>query len=321
MSDLRQLLYQHPRGVTVNEIAAHLRVTPRSARRYLRELKLDLEDLPDRHNGEKRWRIPPPDRPRHVALRRNQAYALLAARPLLRLLEGSALYEEIALANEMLVGVARRPGRGPNTCGDADDLERRFCYAAFAPEHSPVIAEHVDLLFHALAERHPVRCHLPSGPEELSAHTFEPYALLLYKDALHCIGKLDPDGAVRALPLSQLHGLRVLAKRRFELPDDFNIDDYHQGHFGLWQQDATRHHIVIDFEPNVSAMIRERRLHESQRVEARADGSVRLHLHLSSLEEVAMWVLGFGSGADVIGPAMLRERVAEELRKAAARYA
>ena len=33
MSELRALLHRHPKGVTLNQIAAHLEITPRSARR------------------------------------------------------------------------------------------------------------------------------------------------------------------------------------------------------------------------------------------------------------------------------------------------
>ncbi|HZO16459.1 MAG TPA: WYL domain-containing protein, partial [Polyangiaceae bacterium] len=134
MSELRRLLHLHPSGVTLLEIAAHLRVTPRSARRYLRELSYDLEAVPERPGGQKRWRIPAVDLPRRVAVRRTQAYALLAARGLFDSMRGSTLYEEIDLAVQTLLGVARRPGRGPNS-GVADaQLEQRFRYLPFAPK-------------------------------------------------------------------------------------------------------------------------------------------------------------------------------------------
>ncbi len=321
MSELGQLLRKHPRGVTVNEVAAHLQVTPRSARRYLRELRLDLEGVVERPGGEKRWRIPAVDLPRSVALRRIQAYALLATSPLLDLFEGSALHDELSLAQETLIAVARRPGRGPNACGQAEQLEQRFRYAAFAPESSEQLAEQLDMLFHALSEQQAVRCHLAlatdSAPKPRYLH---PYALLLYKDALHCIAQVLPDGQVCALAVSQLHALRALQDHPFDVPADFRVEDYLQGQFGLWRQQAVRHHIIIALDASVSAVATQRRLHATQRVEPQPDGSVHLHLQLSSTTEVAMWVLGFGSRARVLQPAALREQVATELAAAAAHY-
>ena len=51
MSELKQLLLRHPKGITVAQIAAQLKVTTRSARRYLRELRLDLESVADQRSA------------------------------------------------------------------------------------------------------------------------------------------------------------------------------------------------------------------------------------------------------------------------------
>jgi len=43
-------------------------------------------------------------------------------------------------------------------------------------------------------------------------------------------------------------------------------------------------------------------------------------LRVAGLAEVARWVLQFGSSAEVLAPAALREMVAEEIRRMAAVY-
>jgi predicted DNA-binding transcriptional regulator YafY len=43
-------------------------------------------------------------------------------------------------------------------------------------------------------------------------------------------------------------------------------------------------------------------------------------LDLADLTEVPAWILGFGSLAEVVEPASLRERVAAELRETLRRY-
>lgn len=321
MSELRRLLHQHPRGVTLLEIAAHLRVTPRSARRYLRELSLDLEAVPERPGGQKRWRIPPVDLPRRVAVRRTQAYALLAARALFDSMRGSTLYEEIDLAAQTLLGVARRPGRGPNN-GVADArLEQRFRYLPFAPKDYSHKSEDLDTLFQAVADLRPVSCRYPRDDDgELERICVHPYALLLYKDAIYCLAGDTRNKTVRALALDGILEARCHDEERFALPRDFAVDDYVQGQFGIWQGGTSARRLIIDFDATVRDYLTSRLIHRSQRLENLPDGRVRLHLELSDLREVATWVLGFGKCAVVREPSELRDQVRRELEDALGHY-
>ncbi len=318
MSQLRQFLAKHPKGVTLAEIAAQLNVTRRSARRYLSELRsshndFDLEAID--HAGEKRWRIPAIDAPRRLAVRRTQAYALLAARPLFDGMRGSAVHQELELAAEHLVGLARRPGRGPNAGMLGDALERRFRYVPFAPIDYAAHGEELDCLFQAVADLRPVS--LSYGAEErLVVH---PYALVLYKEALYALGLDVAAGAVRTLELRQVRGARLFDDQRFALPAGFAVDDYCQGQFGLWRREGAATRAVIDFDASVADELGSRRFHASQRLE-RITGGVRMHLELGDTRELCAWVMGFGPLAVVREPRALRDQVARALRAALGRY-
>ncbi|MCA9618455.1 MAG: WYL domain-containing transcriptional regulator, partial [Myxococcales bacterium] len=319
MAELRQLLVQHPKGVTLAEIAAHLAITPRSARRYLRELPYELEAAPDRPGGEKRWRIPAVDLPRRVSMRRTQAYALLATRSLFEPMRGSTLYEEIALATQTLLGIARRPGRGPNAGVRDVTLDQRFRYLPFAPKDYALHGETLDNVFQAVADLRPLRCRYPGEDGELERRLLHPYAMLLYKEAIHCLA-LDVDaGDVRALLLDGMRDTRCLDDR-FTLPDDFAVDDYVQGQFGIWKADGEPQEVIVDLDPTVAEHVATRRVHPSQTLEALPDGRLRLTLRLCDLTEIPAWILGFGTRAEVVAPASLREAVRRELEAALARY-
>lgn len=319
MSELRQLLHQHPKGVTLAEIAAHLRVTTRSARRYLREMQLDLEAVPERPGGQKRWRIPSIDVPRRVALRRTQAYALLAARTLFEPMRGSALYDEIDLAANMLLGVARRPGRGPNGGLAEADLEQRFRYLPFAPQSYAHKSEDLDNLFHAVADLRPLSCRYPGREGEVRVR-LHPYALLLYKDSIHCLARETKSGCIDPFRFEAMTDVRCAADDQFDVPHDFRLEDYLQGHFGLWRAAREPTEVVIDFEGAIRDYPLSRVVHPSQRIEHLDKGRVRLRLALADLTEVTAWVLGFGGLAEVRAPESLRDDVARELRRALARY-
>ena len=207
LDTMRTLLEQHPKGLTLYELATALYVTPRSMRRYLREMKgeLDLRATPDKRGGALRWSVDPQAMPRKVELRRTQAYALLAARRVFEPMRGSTLFEEIDLATQRLVSIARRPGRGPNA-GVADArLEERFLYLPFSPKDYRQKTEELDDLFQAVADLRPLAClYRRSGEREDERVTIHPYAMVLYKDAIYCVGLHVQKDEIRTFLLDRM---------------------------------------------------------------------------------------------------------------------
>lgn len=320
---LRALLVQYPSGLSVYEIASRLGVTPRSARRYLAELEREFafEGKGERPGGVRVFRLASSDVPRNLPVRRTQAYALLAARRLFELLRGSALYDEIELATSNLLGLARRPGRGPNA-GVADArLEERFLYLPFAAKDYSGKTEELDALFQAVADLRPLRCFYRRVKDDTEeALLLHPYAMVLYKDSIYCVGLHVARGEVRTFLLDRMRDAECAAVERFELPDDFRIDRYFQGQFGIFRGDR-RVRVVIDFDQRVAEFVRTRRVHPTQTVEALEGGGLRLTMEIGDLTEVGSWVLGFGDTARVLEPPELVERVVRELSLAAKRYA
>jgi predicted DNA-binding transcriptional regulator YafY len=319
---LRALLQRHPKGLTIYELARELGVTPRSLRRYLVEVRreLDLISTTSKPGGARLWRLAPSEVPRRVEVRRTQAYALLAARRLFEPMRGSTLYEEIGLATERLLGVARRPGRGPNAGVSDARLEERFLYLPFAPKDYAARTEELDDLFQAVADLRPLRCRYQRAKDSREEKiTIHPYAMVLYKDAIYCVGFHVGKGEIRTFLLDRMRDTECGVTERFELPEDFSIDDYFQGQFGIFRGGEPRR-VVIDFDARVAEFIRTRKVHPSQEITALPSGGVRLTMDIGDLTEVATWILGFGETAQVIEPPDLVERIKTELKGALARY-
>jgi predicted DNA-binding transcriptional regulator YafY len=297
-------------------------VTARSMRRYLAELRreLDIEPAGPGRGRAQRWRIAPAEMLRRVAVRRTQAYALLAARTLFAPLQGSALYEEIDLAAQHLIGIARRPGRGPNAGVTDAHLEERFVYLPFAPKDYAAHSEALDDLFQAVADLRPLSCRYPRPADgKLERLVVHPYAMILYKDAVYFIGRDQQRATVRTFLLDQLRDTSCATTERFTLPSDFRVERFWQGQFGIWAGgDPTE--VVVDFEPSVADYLRTRKVHPSQRIEPLRGGGVRLRMLIGELTEVATWVLGFGAMAKVRRPPELADRVRAELQAACDRY-
>ena len=65
---------------------------------------------------------------------------------------------------------------------------------------------------------------------------------------------------------------------------------------------------------------RARRLDLAERFQPRSDGTTLVMMRVRGIDELANWVLGFGPHVMVLRPAVLRERVARDLRAASELY-
>jgi len=322
MDRLREILLRHPKGITLYELAEGLEVTPRTMRRYLKEVEreFDLESVETRGGGALLWKIRSAELPRKVELRRTQAYAFLAARRLFAPMEGSALFEEINMATEKLLAFSKRPGRGPNA-GRADArLEERFLYLPFAPKNYGEKTEELDDLFQSVADLRPLTLHYRgAGKIKEEKITIHPYAMVLHRDSIYCVGYHLGRQEIRTFLLDRMRDTECAISERFELPADFHIDHYFQGEFGIWR-DANQHKVVIEFDAQAAEYIRARRVHGSQRLATLAGGGVRLTMTIGNLTQLVSWVLEWGGRARVIEPPELIARVRTELAGALALY-
>lgn len=78
--------------------------------------------------------------------------------------------------------------------------------------------------------------------------------------------------------------------------------------------------IVIEFEPDVAAYVRERAWHRSQTIGDRDDGGITLTMDVCNDRPLLAWVLGFGASARVIEPVSLQEAVFEAANATRKRY-
>jgi len=331
----REKLEVHTAGLRLEEIAGMLRMTPRSVRRYLRELALvtDLESIAVTPGGAHLWRIKPSERGRTVALRRTQAYALLAARRVFDVLKGSALFDEVDVVFREIEQVAHRPtARSPIRGGRADPpadarIEDRFAYVPLGAHAYANRSEDVDEVFRAVAELRVLhfryRDRVDDKVSQWPRMKTHPYALVLHGGSAACVAH-DLDRAVtRAFRFERMSEISASEDERFDLPAEFALADWVQGDFGI--AGASRKlTVLVEFEARAAEAVRARRVHPSQKLAVAADGRVRASIQVPDspevLERVRTWLLGFGAAARVLEPRELAEDLALELRRAVERY-
>lgn len=312
---LRELLLRHPKGLTIYEMAEALEVTPRTMRRYLKEVdrQLELQPVETRGGGPLLWRIRTSELPRKVELRRTQVYAFLAARRLFAPLRGSTLYEEIDMATNKLLSFSRRPGRGPNA-GRADArLEDRFLYLPFAPKDYSEKTEELDDLFQAVADLRPLSLRYRSaGKSREERIKIHPYAMVLHRDSIYCVGFHTAKEEVRTFVLDRMRDTQIAYAEHFDLPDSFSVDEYFHGELGVFKSTA-QHEVVIDFDERGAEYVLMRKVHETQQLTPLPGGGVRLSMTVGNLNQLTSWVLEWGARAKVLQPKELVDRVTSEL--------
>ncbi|HYL88790.1 MAG TPA: WYL domain-containing protein, partial [Burkholderiales bacterium] len=78
---------------------------------------------------------------------------------------------------------------------------------------------------------------------------------------------------------------------------------------------------TLKFTPEAARWVSAQSWHPKQRARVEKDGSYLLEIPYADDRELVMEILKFGADVEVIGPAALRQRVAEALRRGAKRYA
>jgi predicted DNA-binding transcriptional regulator YafY len=325
---LQQTLEEHPTGVTLEELAQSLQVSTRSVRRYLGELELrtELDSVETAPGGPHLWRIKPRERARAVALRRTQAFGLLATRRVFDVLRGSALFDELDLALREILQIAHRPTKSASGRPDVSPdlrLEDRFLYVPATAKSYAAKSDDLDELFQSVAELRALRFlyRAPGAPKADKGRPLivHPYALVVHDGSLHCIARNLADGLVRVFSFDRMSEIEAQQEERFVLPPDFDVAEFVQGEFGIARATrATR--VVVEFDAKMAEEVRSRRVHPTQKMATSPDGRVRLSMSVADPQAVKSWVLGFGSSARVIEPEELAAEVASELRRALARY-
>jgi predicted DNA-binding transcriptional regulator YafY len=109
-----------------------------------------------------------------------------------------------------------------------------------------------------------------------------------------------------------------LTEETFEVPDEFDIDEFMRSSFGVFVGEPTK--VKIWFSAEIAGYIKEKIWHNSQQVRRQSDGSIIFEAEVAVTEEIKHWIKGWGSQALVIEPESLRDEIRSESVKMLERY-
>jgi proteasome accessory factor B len=304
-------------GVTIHELATHVKVSTRTIRRDLQALQEAGFAVYDEgaELETKRWRLDgSPFRAVQEGLSVADVAALYLSRAAVEGLSGWPLASELraafakidrALNPRMREFLSTLPQvisakTGPRTADHSDrltDITRR--------------------LFDAVRDRRTVQMrYFSAASNRAKSYAVEPYRIALAQGGVYLVAWVPAYGEFRTFAVERVERLSVgeeTFRKTRELPADL-----FGASLGVFWGEPER--IVLEFESRIAAYVRGRAWHESQRVEELADGRLRMTLDVSNDWALKSWILGFGAGVCVVSPNALAEAIGGELRAAAGRY-
>ena len=197
-----------------------------------------------------------------------------------------------------------------------------FHYVAFAPKSYRDQEDTLDAVLRALLRCSGLRFSYTNLAEKTSKLYVAPYTLAMCRDGLYLLCRWfhDPESELRLFALDRVSDAKVELGTSFEIEADFDPSAYFADHLGVWRSSLAPERVLVAFRPDVMRGLDERRWPGFVSLSEGSDKRLVLELEIPITPEVVSWILTWGRAAEVLGPASLRARVAEELTEASRCY-
>ena len=305
-------LMRNQPGITVNELANALDRSERTMYRWLNELSVDLKTPLYCSNGgyyllngleNKKTDLIPEE--------------LLALRLSLKsspFCEGSSIKKHAESAWHKVK--ATTPSE--NIAKAVDCIESHSIKVT-TPE-TYIKPSIVDALENAINNHH--RLHIvyrSQKSNQVNDYTIDPYAIVFRRHNWYVLAYCAEHEKVIQLKLVRFKHVENTGVG-FDLPPDFSVEDYFKLSWEAWAGDEIIN-ARIKFSSRVAQMIAESKRHPTQKTYPQPDDSIILEVTVAGINEIAVWVMGYGKDAVVLEPKQLRDYILEHAVCMVAHYA
>jgi proteasome accessory factor B len=294
----------HPTGLTVDDAAQRLSRTVRTIWRDLRVLQeagFPIYDEPAANGRRGVWKVEAAFQDRlPVPLTLAELVALLISRDLLAPAGPSPCGPAVASVFDKIKALLT-----PRALALVDRMRGTVGVRAPGAKLQAPSAELVPTIQAAMLDRRALQLHYYSQSRDAeTVRRVDPYHLTYFNGGLYLIGHCHLRHAVRIFAIERIRSIEPL-DAAFAVPEDFDAERFLARAWGILQGDLAT--VQVIFSPAVAPYIRERLWHSSQELRALPGGRLEMTLRVADTLEVRRWLLGFGTDAEVVAPASLRE--------------
>lgn len=146
---------------------------------------------------------------------------------------------------------------------------------------------------------------------EISSRTVNPLQLLLYMGNWYLYAFCERKGGYRTFALS---GIKKVEMQNRHINDDLKKKDFRKiidESYGIFINDSDRDkvEVLLEFDANIASRIRDQVWINSQQMEEKVDGSLRLRLFVTDFSELSEEILRYSPHVKVLQPEELKNQI------------
>jgi len=302
-----QTLITSRRGKSAAELAEELECRPRTVYRDLEALQVaGFPIYTERADGKNLWSLL--DTIKHqipVPFTLTELMALYFGRDMLKVFKDTAFYESL----ESLLQKVRTT-LPPESVKYVENVEQTLHLATKPYKDYGRFKEIINRVTDAALNRKTIEMvYYTMSRSKETRRKVDPYRLWFFNGTFYLIGLCHMRNEVRIFAMDRIKMLHQ-TKEAFAVPEDFNMDDFMGRSFGVYQGPPIN--IKVWFHPEVAGYIKEKIWHESQQIHPQPDGSIIFEAQVAGTDEIRFWIMTWGSKAEVLEPASLKEEFRAE---------
>lgn len=308
---LIRLFQQYPDGFTVQELATHFDVTPRTVHGYLQTLQSEPYYL-NLISENRKWRLTeghhyelPP-----LYVTRDEAIALFLA--------GRLLARHSDEHNPHIVQSLKK--LGGILPGHLGQLVYRSAEALTYRHERPRLTNVLHTVTLGWFLQRQVHIRYYNSKRDISETTLNPYMLepSSYGLSTYIIGYSSLHGQERTFKVERILEATVL-RETFFIPATFDPVARLQTAWNVMYGEKLQQ-VVLKFRPAIAQRVKESIWHPSQTLVELPDGGVRVTFAIHDPLEMKPWIRAWGPEVEVEQPYQLRKEIARELMEAGEQY-
>ena len=304
-----QSLIASRRGKSAADLARELEYHWRTVYRDLEALQLaGFPIFTDRIDGKNLWSML--DSARHsspLPLNLTELMALYFSRGLMSVLKDTVFYESLESFFKKIK--ATLPAE---TIQYLDRIEDSLEVGSKPYKRYDQLRDSIDSISEATIHRKIIEIdYFTMSRKEETRRKVAPYKIWFFDGAFYLVGKCGLRKDIRIFALDRIKSLK-LTNETFEIPDDFKVEEFMKTSFGVFH--GKPQIVKIRFAAEVAGYISEKIWHKTQKIEPQKDGSLIFEARVAGTDEIKFWLMSWGSKAQVLFPAALRDEMISEAK-------
>ena len=302
-----QSLIASRRGKSAANLAQELDYHWRTVYRDLEALQLaGFPIYTDRVDGKNRWSILDSAR-QHIPipLDLTEVMALYFSRGLMRVLKDTVFFASLESFFQKIK--ATLPAE---TIEYLEKIEQSLEIGSKPYKRYDQLRDVMDRISQATVDRQIVEIDYYTMSRKKKTHRkVAPYKIWFFDGAFYLVGYCGLRKDIRIFALDRIKALQ-LTDETFEMPEDFKVENFMQTSFGVFH--GQPQHVRIRFAAEVAGYIREKTWHKTQKIKPQKDGAIIFEARVAGTDEIKYWLMSWGSKAEVLSPASLRDQMISE---------